>query len=167
MIIIDLNHILYLLLVQCVRNELCADNNCMAKPVDIHAPATCCWKLHHHLPWCSQNFPVLYPSVSHICNSIRPWLPYAFWIPGTLINFSLRKYFFFVISINCWISKEPFQNVSDALLKTLVMMSGEFDYGSIFLKNSGNGPVPFPGISYTGGKLILSHVILVHISRVN
>ena len=31
------------------------------------------------------------------------------------------------------------------------MMSGEFDYENIFLlKNDGNGPVPFPEISYAG-----------------
>ncbi|XP_023331663.1 transient receptor potential cation channel subfamily A member 1 homolog isoform X2 [Eurytemora carolleeae] len=45
--------------------------------------------------------------------------------------------------------QEPFHNVSDALIKTVVMMSGEFDYENIFLrKNDGNGPVPFPEISY-------------------
>ena len=40
----------------------------------------------------------------------------------------------------------------DSVLKTLIMMSGEFDYGTIFLREGEEamGPVPFPFVSYAG-----------------
>ena len=39
-----------------------------------------------------------------------------------------------------------FGTIQDALLKTLIMMSGELEYPDIFFNN---GKVPFPGVTYT------------------
>lgn len=46
--------------------------------------------------------------------------------------------------------QEPFRSLPDSVLKTLIMMSGEFDYGTIFLREGEEamGPVPFPFVSY-------------------
>ena len=50
------------------------------------------------------------------------------------------------------IFQEPFRSLPDSVLKTLIMMSGEFDYGTIFLREGEEamGPVPFPFVSYAG-----------------
>ena len=41
---------------------------------------------------------------------------------------------------------KPFMTLQDTFLKTLIMMSGEFDYGDIFY--SGDGGPPFPLLTY-------------------
>ena len=43
--------------------------------------------------------------------------------------------------------KQEFEYPWDAALKTLVMMSGEFDYGDIFFAD--DGPVPYPTVTYS------------------
>ncbi len=45
------------------------------------------------------------------------------------------------------LGKVPFAKPQDSLLKTLVMMSGEYNYEDIFLNS---GPVPFRFITYAG-----------------
>ena len=41
-----------------------------------------------------------------------------------------------------------FENFRDAFMKTMMMMSGEFDYGDIFFPEDGPSTAPFPDLSY-------------------
>ena len=41
-----------------------------------------------------------------------------------------------------------FDNFRDAFMKTMMMMSGEFDYGDIFFPEDGPSTAPFPDLSY-------------------
>ena len=47
----------------------------------------------------------------------------------------------------CLCLQAPFATPQDSLLKTLIMMSGEYNYEDIFLND---GPVPFQFTTYTG-----------------
>ena len=41
-----------------------------------------------------------------------------------------------------------FENFRDAFMKTMMMMSGEFDYGDIFFPEEGPSTAPFPDLTY-------------------
>ena len=41
-----------------------------------------------------------------------------------------------------------FDHFQDAFLKTMTMMSGEFDYGDIFFPEDGSSPAPYPDLTY-------------------
>ena len=57
--------------------------------------------------------------------------------------------------------EQVFAKPWDAALKTLVMMSGEFDYSTIFFDS---GKVPFPSVTYT---LFLVFFFLISIVTLN
>ena len=76
-------------------------------------------------------------NLCYLCRCIYSWLSCSSIISG-ISNDSIQYLHHFVLQA---VFKKPW----DALLKSLIMMSGEYDYGAIFFDN---GKVPFPFVTY-------------------
>ena len=70
----------------------------------------------------------------------------------------------FALGFNLLLShKKEFEKPWDATLKTLVMMSGEFDYTDIFFDEN-DGKVPYPTVTYS---LFVAFFFLLSIVTLN
>ena len=60
----------------------------------------------------------------------------------------------FIIAFTCGfhqllsVQEDSFDTFWNSFIKTMIMMSGEFDYGDIFAPESPAEPAPFPGVTY-------------------
>ena len=63
-----------------------------------------------------------------------------------MFSYHIRYFKCFNLISSLFYVQAVFEKPWDALLKSLIMMSGEYDYGAIFFDN---GKVPFPFVTYS------------------